>query len=181
MIFYWRTGSDLRTVGDGNVGSANAIREGAGWVAGRAALLLDVGKGLLAVSIARWLELDHVWWMFAGYLAMLGHMFPIWLRFRGGRSAATAMGAAGAFLPWQFGITMAVGTVAFLILRIAELGILLVAAPLPFLAVAFETSDETIAFCFSAPVIAGLKSGFDRWRRGRGEVPAAACGSGEST
>ena len=70
MIFYWRTGSDLRTVGDGNVGSANAIREGAGWVAGRAALLLDVGKGLLAVSIARWLELDHVWWMFAGYLAM---------------------------------------------------------------------------------------------------------------
>ena len=180
LIFYWRTGVDLRTVGDGNVGSANAIREGVGWVAGRTALLLDVGKGLLAVSIVRWLELDHAWWMLAGYLVMVGHMFPVWLRFRGGRAAATAMGAAGAFLPWQFGISMAAGTVAFLVLRIAELGILLVAAPLPFLAVAYEASDETIAFCFSAPVVAGLKSGFDRWRRGRGQVPAAAArGAGE--
>lgn len=180
LIFYWRTGIDLRTVGDGNVGSANAIREGVGWLAGRTALVLDVGKGLLAVSIARWLELDHVWWMLAGYLVMVGHMFPVWLRFRGGRAAATAMGAAGAFLPWQFGITMAAGAVVFLILRIAELGILLVAAPLPFLGLAFEASDETIAFCFSAPVIAGLKSGFDRWRRGRGQAPAAAArGAGE--
>ena len=180
LIFYWRRGVDLRTVGDGNVGSANAIREGVGWVAGRTALLLDVGKGLLAVSIVRWLELDHVWWMLAGYLVMAGHMFPVWLRFRGGRAAATAMGAAGAFLPWQFGITMAAGSVAFLVLRVAELGILLVAAPLPFLAVAFEASNETVAFCFSAPVIAGLKSGFDRWRRGRGQVTeVATCGVGE--
>jgi glycerol-3-phosphate acyltransferase PlsY len=180
LIFYWRTGTDLRTVGDGNVGSANAIREGVGWVTGRAALLLDVGKGLLAVSIARWLELDHVWWMLVGYLVMVGHMFPLWLRFRGGRAAATAMGAAGAFLPWQFGITMAAGTVAFLVLRIAELGILFVAAPLPFLAVAFEASDEAIAFCFSAPILAGLKSGFDRWRRGRAAALAAVGEARES-
>ncbi len=167
LIFYWRTGKDLRTVGDGNVGSANAIREGAGWWSGRLALLLDVGKGLLAVSIARWLDLDHGWWMGAGYLVMVGHMFPLWLRFKGGRAAATAMGAAGAFLPWQFGITMASGTAAYLVLRIAELGILLVAAPLPFIALGFESSTETIVFCFTAPILAGGKAGFDRWLRTR--------------
>lgn len=171
LIYYWRTGKDLREVGDRNVGSANAIREGVGWFSGHIALVLDVGKGLLAVSIARWLEVDHGWWMAAGYLAMTGHMFPVWLRFKGGRAAATAMGAAGAFLPWQFGITMAAGTVAFLVLRVAELGILLVAAPLPFLAIAFDAPAEAIAFCFSAPVVAGAKAGLDRWQRTRAAAP----------
>jgi glycerol-3-phosphate acyltransferase PlsY len=167
LIFYWRTGKDLRTVGDGNVGSANAIHEGVGWWLGRTALLLDVGKGLLAVSIARWLDLDHGWWMGAGYLVMIGHMFPVWLRFNGGRAAATAMGASGAFLPWQFGVTMATGGTAFLLFRIAELGIVLVVAPLPFIAIAFDASAETIAFCFSAPIVAGAKAGLDRWLRQR--------------
>ena len=177
LIYYWRSGGkDLRTVGDGNVGSANAIREGAGWFWGHLALVLDVGKGLLAVSIARWWDLDAGWWMVAGYLVMAGHMFPVFLRFQGGRAAATAMGAAGAFLPWQFGLTFAAGTAAFLILRIAELGILLVAAPLPFLAIAFDAPDEAIAFCFSAPIVAGGKAGLDRWRRSRAarhEAPGA--------
>ena len=177
LIYYWRSGgTDLRTVGDGNVGSANAIREGAGWFWGHIALVMDVGKGLLAVSIARWWDLDAGWWMVAGYLVMAGHMFPVFLRFQGGRAAATAMGAAGAFLPWQFGLTFAAGTAAFLILRIAELGILLVAAPLPFLAIAFDAPHEAIAFCFSAPIVAGGKAGLDRWRRGRAarhEAPGA--------
>lgn len=167
LIFWWRTGTDLRTVGDGNVGSANAIRQGAGRWWGHISLVLDVGKGLLAVSIARWFGLDHGWWMAAGYLAMAGHMFPVWLRFQGGRAAATAMGAAGAFLPWQFGVTFAAGGIAFLVLRIAEVGILLVAAPLPFLAIAFNAPAEAIAFCFSAPIVAGLKAALDRYLRTR--------------
>ena len=103
LIHNWRTGDDLRRMGDGNVGSANAIREGSGWFWGHLALLADTGKGLLAISVARWLNLPPVWWMAAGYVVMLGHMYPVWLGFRGGRAAATAMGAAGGFLPWQFG------------------------------------------------------------------------------
>ena len=137
-IFYARTGRDLRTEGDGNVGSANAIREGAGWLWGHIALLADVGKGLLAVSIARWLDLPLGWWLGVGYVVMLGHMFPVWLRFHGGRAAATSLGAMGGFLPWQFGLTFAAGTVAFVVLRVAEIGIMLVAVPLPFLAIAFD-------------------------------------------
>lgn len=167
LIFYWRTGKDLRTVGDRNVGSGNAIREGAGWLWGHIALLLDTGKGLLAVSIARWLDLDLGWWVGAGFVVMAGHMFPVWLRFNGGRSAATGMGAAGAFLPWQFGLTFLAGAIGFLTTRNAQLGILLVAAPLPFLAIAFDLPPEAIAFCFAAPVTAGLKAALDRWQRGR--------------
>ena len=174
LIHYGRTGQDLRRVGDGNVGSANAIREGSGWFWGHLALLADTGKGLLAVSVARWLDLAPAWWMAAGYVAMLGHMYPVWLGFHGGRAAATAMGAAGGFLPWQFGLTFAGGTLTFLLLRIAELGILVVAAPLPFLAIAFHAPTEAIVFCFSAPVIVGLKAFHDRRQRQRGAASVGA-------
>ena len=175
LIFYWRTGGrDLRGAGDSNVGSANAIREGAGWFWGHIALLGDTGKGLLAVFVARWLDLPVGWWVACGYVVIVAHMFPVWLRFQGGRGVATAMGASGAFLPWQFGITMASGTVAFLVLKIAEVGIVLVAAPLPFLAIAFDLPVEAIVFCFTAPMLAGLKAGLDRWLRSRRGAAEAA-------
>ena len=172
LIFYWRTGRDLRTVGDGNVGSGNAFRSGAGFVWGSLSVLADVGKGLLAVSIARWFDLDTGWWAAAGFVVMAGHMFPVWLRFKGGRAAATAMGAAGAFMPWQFGICFAAATVAFLLFKIAELGITVGAAPLPFIAIAWNLPPAAIAFAFAAPVVAGLKTAFDYWYRSR-RRPAA--------
>lgn len=169
LVFRWRTGQDLRQVGDGNVGAANAAREGAGHRFGVVIIVTDIGKGLLAVSIARWWGLELGWWMAAGGLVMVGHMWPLFLRFNGGRAAATGLGAAGAFLPWQFGITFVVGGLSYLVTRIAELGILLVAAPLPFLAIAFGEPIESIIFCFAAPIAAGLKTLVDRgWNRWRG-------------
>lgn len=167
LVFRWRTGQDLRLVGDGNVGAANASREGAGHAAGAAIIMLDIGKGLLAVSIARWWGLELGWWTAAGAFVMVGHMWPVFLKFNGGRAAATALGAAGAFLPWQFGITFVVGGLTYLVTRIAELGILLVAAPLPFLAIAFDAPIEAIGFCFAAPIAAGLKTALDKWQDAR--------------
>ena len=167
LVFRARTGGDLRRAGDGNVGAANAAREGAGHLAGVCIILADIGKGLLAVAIARWAGLEQGWWAAAGALVMVGHMFPVFLRFNGGRAAATALGASGAFVPLQFGATFVVGGLTYLLTRKAELGILLVAAPLPFLAIAFDHPPETIGFCFAAPVAAGLKAGLDRYLRGR--------------
>lgn len=172
LIFRARTGGDLRRVGDGNVGAANAAREGAGHAAGVAIILADIGKGLLAVAIARWAGLEQGWWAAAGALVMVGHMFPIFLRFDGGRAAATALGASGAFVPLQFGVTFVVGGLTYLATRKAELGILLVAAPLPFLAIAFSYPPEVIGFCFAAPIAAGIKAGLDRYLRGRQAEPA---------
>lgn len=173
LVFRARTGGDLRRAGDGNVGAANAAREGAGHFAGVCIILADIGKGLLAVAIARWAGLEQGWWAAAGALVMVGHMFPVFLRFNGGRAAATALGASGAFVPLQFGATFVVGGLTYLLTRKAELGILLVAAPLPFLAIAFDHSPETIGFCFAAPVAAGLKAGIDRYLRGRRAEGAA--------
>ena len=168
LVFRWRTGQDLREVGDGNVGAANAAREGAGHFFGAVIIVLDIGKGLLAVSVARLWELELGWWLAAGGLVMVGHMWPIFLRFNGGRAAAAGLGAAGAFVPWQFGITFVVGGLTYLATRKAEVGILLVAAPLPFIAIAFGEPAESIAFCFAAPIAAGAKTLFDkawiRWR-----------------
>ena len=164
LVFRWRTGEDLRLVGDGNVGAANAAREGAGHFFGAVIIVIDIGKGLLAVSIARWWGLDLGWWMAAGGIVMVGHMWPLFLRFNGGRAAATSLGAAGAFLPCQFGVTFVVGGLTYLVTRIAELGILLVAAPLPLLAIAFGEPIESIIFCFAAPLAALLKTVWDKWR-----------------
>lgn len=172
LIFYWRTGRDLRAIGDGNVGSANAIRSGVGFPWGHLALLADVGKGLLAVSLARWFDLETGWWVAAGFLVMVGHMFPVWLRFQGGRAAATAMGAAGAFVPGQFGICFAAAAATFLLLKTAELGIAVAAAPLPFIAIAWNLPPAAIAFAFAAPVLAALKTAFDSWHRARRRPPA---------
>ena len=175
LVFRALTGGDLRRAGDGNVGAANAAREGAGHAAGVCIILAGIGKGLLAVSIARWAGLEHGWWAAAGALAMAGHMFPIFLRFNGGRAAATSLGASGAFLPLQFGATFVVGGIVYLATRKAELGILLVSAPLPFLAIAFGAPPAAIGFCFAAPIAAGLKAGIDRYLRGRGaDAPAGA-------
>lgn len=89
-------GSDIRQSGSGNIGAANVARN-AGAFAGILTLVLDAGKGYLAVWIAeRWAHGDTRWIMAAALLAVMGHMFPVWLRFRGGKGVATSLGV---FLP----------------------------------------------------------------------------------
>ena len=88
-------GGDVRTSGSGNIGATNVARV-AGPVAGVLTLLLDAGKGAAAVWLAaRFSNESATWMMIAVLAALLGHCFPIWLRFRGGKGVATA---AGAFL-----------------------------------------------------------------------------------
>jgi len=88
-------GGDVRTSGSGNIGATNVARV-AGPLAGILTLLLDAGKGAAAVRLAaRFSNESATWMMIAVLAALLGHCFPIWLRFRGGKGVATA---AGAFL-----------------------------------------------------------------------------------
>jgi glycerol-3-phosphate acyltransferase PlsY len=86
---------DVRKEGSGNIGATNVARV-AGPVAGILTLLLDAGKGALAVAgAARLTNESALWMMTAGLAVLMGHCFPIWLRFRGGKGVATA---AGVFL-----------------------------------------------------------------------------------
>jgi glycerol-3-phosphate acyltransferase PlsY len=90
---------DVRQVGSGNVGATNVLRN-AGKVAGALALLLDVGKGAAAVALAsRLAPGEAALPAVAAVAAVAGHMFPVWLRFHGGKGVATGLGAFGPLAP----------------------------------------------------------------------------------
>ena len=123
---------DLRSIGSGNIGATNVLRTGRKGIAA-ATLLLDMGKGIVAVLVAR-----HVWpgsEALSALGAVLGHCFPIWLRFRGGKGVATTMGVALA-LAWPIGLGYAVVWLGVLgATRISSLGGLSAAIAAPIVAV----------------------------------------------
>lgn len=84
-------GIDIRTVGSGNAGATNVLR-----VAGKgpalAALVLDISKGALVIVALRWLGVAAPWVASAAVAAVLGHIYPVWMGFRGGKGVATAVG-----------------------------------------------------------------------------------------
>jgi glycerol-3-phosphate acyltransferase PlsY len=90
---------DVRTSGSGNIGATNVARV-AGPVAGALTLLLDTAKGAAAVLLAaRFSNESAMWMMVAGLGVLLGHIFPIWLNFKGGKGVATALGIFLALCP----------------------------------------------------------------------------------
>jgi glycerol-3-phosphate acyltransferase PlsY len=91
---------DVRRVGSGNVGATNVLRS-AGRTAGGLAFLLDAGKGAAATLLALRLTAGEPRAAaLAAVLVVLGHMYPVWLRFQGGKGAATGLGAFAPLLPW---------------------------------------------------------------------------------
>lgn len=96
---------DIRSIGSGNIGATNVLRTGNKKLAA-ATLLLDAAKGAVAVLIVRaWLGESFA--MIAGLTAFLGHIYPVWLGFRGGKGVATYLGVLIA-LAWQLGLIFAV-------------------------------------------------------------------------
>ena len=90
---------DIRTIGSGNIGATNVLRTGNKGLAA-ATLLLDAGKGAAAVLLARWLgPADQLTPLVAGVAAFAGHVFPLWLGFRGGKGVATFLGTLLAMVP----------------------------------------------------------------------------------
>ncbi len=94
---------DIRKIGSGNIGATNVLRTGRKGLA-VATLLLDGGKGAAAVLLARWLTVDEFAPLIAGVAAFLGHLFPVWLRFKDGKGVATALGLWLA-LAWPVGVS----------------------------------------------------------------------------
>jgi glycerol-3-phosphate acyltransferase PlsY len=112
---------DIRTTGSGNIGATNVARSGAKGL-GIATLLLDCGKAFLAVKIAQLLAPgNYDLAVVAAVAAILGHVFPVWLGFRGGKGVASALGVFLALSPAAAGCTFAVFLVVFLITRYVSL------------------------------------------------------------
>lgn len=92
LLFVWLAGKgDIRDVGSGNIGATNVLRTGDKKLA-IATLVADISKGLVIVLIAKYLELSEFNICSAAGLAIIGHIFPAWLRFKGGKGVATALG-----------------------------------------------------------------------------------------
>lgn len=123
--------TDPRTTGSRNPGATNVLR-----VAGRdaAALTLagDMLKGVAAVGLARAVSPDPVVWMLAGGAAFVGHLYPVFFGFRGGKGVATALGFLLAATPVPGLLTVATWLVAFALFRISAVGALTAFALAPF-------------------------------------------------
>jgi len=135
---------DIRATGSGNIGATNVIRSGAKGL-GIATLLLDLGKAYLAVSIARHLAPnDYDLAVVCAVAAILGHVFPIWLGFRGGKGVASALGVFLA-LTWPSALCiLAVFIVIVAFTRFVSLASIIAAAALPLFAFHFVQSRTPI-------------------------------------
>ena len=145
-------GIDIRSIGSGNIGATNVLRTGNRWLAA-ATLILDAVKGTAAVLIVRyWLGSENAA-MIAGLAAFAGHIFPIWLGFKGGKGVATYIGVLLA-LNWVDGLIFcAVWLVIALARRFSSLASITGAATAPIFAyVVPGTGDLTL------PAACGLMS-----------------------
>lgn len=140
---------DIRSLGSGNIGATNVARSGAKGL-GVATLLLDCLKGslavLLAFQIARHTSLSRPAAFdlasAASIAAILGHVFPVWLAFRGGKGVATALGVFLVLSPRTLAIALLLFLAVFSLTRFVSLASILSAASIPILA-AFFVSERT--------------------------------------
>ena len=161
LIARYRYGVDLREIGDGNVGGGNLL-EHAGMLPGIAAMLLDIIKGAAAIAFAIAVAGDE-WVVFtAGAIAIVGHAFPPWLGFAGGRGASPAIGVAWALFPLP-GVAMFVFGVVVLVARrstVAGIATAVVALVVTVLATGGDLSR--LLFVGLLFIAVGLKDGLDR-------------------
>lgn len=134
-------GEDIRQSGSGNIGATNVARTSP--VLGLATLLLDAGKGFLAVAIAGWLGGDKA---LAALCAVAGHTFPLWLRFRGGKGVATAVGGYAALAPDVTAICLVVFVLLLGSFRFVSLGSMTALALFPLIAFFLHGNEFLLGF-----------------------------------
>jgi glycerol-3-phosphate acyltransferase PlsY len=156
---------DLRQIGSGNIGATNVLRTGNKGAAA-ATLLLDAAKGGVAVLIARALVGPDAAQV-AGLTAFLGHLYPVWLNFRGGKGVATFLGTLLA-LAWPVGLAAcATWAVTAAITRISSLSALVAAALAPVWLLLFGHRDMIVlAILLAALVFVRHKANIARIRAG---------------
>ncbi len=122
--------TDIRDKGSGNIGATNALRQ-FGTTVGLIVLLLDMSKGILAVLLAKSIYgSGALMVVICGLLAIMGHVFPIWLKFKGGKGVATAAGVFVALTPISLLIALLVFIVIVAITRYVSLGSIVAALSL---------------------------------------------------
>ena len=142
---------DPRSIGSGNIGATNVLRTGSR-AAALTTLLLDAAKGLVAVLAARTIAGEDAAQM-AGLAAFLGHVFSVWLGFRGGKGVATLLGALAGFSALVGLAAMATWIGVFLVSRISSLSALVAAALAPAVTLALGQGHMIVATLLMATVV----------------------------
>lgn len=160
-------GIDIRTVGSKNVGASNVFRE-LGRRIGITVMALDIAKGLIAVVIAN-LSTSSPWPVVAAAAAILGHVFPVWLRFKGGKGVAVAGGAMIGLATIPALIVLVIWIVIVGLTRYVSVGSIACAAIFPFLVLGFGAPWPTVVFAVLAAimVIVRHRANIARLRRGK--------------
>lgn len=131
ILVKWKTGADVRFRGSGNIGATNVLRT-TGRLTGIATLLLDIGKGALAVWLADRLTGGDVLWMSAAAVTvMAGHAFPVFLKFRGGKAVASFVGAFLYLAPVALAATLVVFVVTVASTKYISMGSIIAAGTFP--------------------------------------------------
>lgn len=156
LISRWGKGIDPRSSGSGNIGATNVFRT-AGRKEGALTLLGDLGKGYFAVFLASILVGEEPWRLGAGLAAIVGHLFPIFLKFRGGKGVATSFGVLLAIHPLIAICTFALWVAGFWISRISSVGALLAFGMLPFVVFLFQGPGTSLLFALSVTALIYFK------------------------
>ena len=148
----WLKGIDLREIGSGSTGATNVLRH-VGKGPALVVFLIDVGKGAAAVLIARALGLGDWIQMLAGLTALAGHIWPVWLGFKGGKAVATGLGLFLG-LAWPVGLaSFGVFLAVFSLSRYVSLASVLAAISLPLLMAAGTDSNANLVVALVAMLL----------------------------
>jgi glycerol-3-phosphate acyltransferase PlsY len=159
-------GVDIRQVGDGNMGAKNTFAS-VGRLPALVVAAADIGKGALAVAMARYFDLQENVVMLAGACAVLGHDFPLFLRLRGGQGMATLVGVFGMLFPRETGLALLVLAIVLAITRNWDLSCGISFGLLPILlCLAGQPTKRVLYPVLLLPTI-GVKKLMQAWRAWR--------------
>lgn len=167
LVGKWWAKVDVRQHGSGNIGMTNVLRT-AGYFCALLTLIGDVGKGVVAVVLARSLTGDSFLGLFAGTFAVIGHNWPIFLRFKGGKGVATVLGVLLAYKPLAAGVLFVIWLGFLIAYRYISLASIVAAFSLPVVLYFFKVDwlEWSLAVIVATFTILRHRSNIDRLRQG---------------
>lgn len=158
---------DIRSMGSGNIGATNVNRV-LGRKLGAATLLSDVLKAVAATLLAAFLLKNPTQVAFVGFMTVVGHCFPIYLKFQGGKGVATAFGMALVVAPLTALVSLMIWLLTFRLTKISSLGALVSAAFMPFFVYVERDLERALVFCLMLVLIViRHRENIDRLRKGK--------------
>jgi len=147
---------DIRDVGSRNVGAMNVFYKVGFWP-GMMVLAIDIGKGAAAIAFIRWLGAPMLVQLLAGFIVVIGHAFPLFLGFRGGRGGATVIGILAYLMPWGIPFYAAIFGLGLLLTHYPTLSYSIAFLCYPFVAWLMYGSAELVIFSIAILLLPLIK------------------------